>query len=181
MDRDVLRRWLINGLAVAVLGTVIVLGWRSDASTSPPSVGSIAPEYSAPDLDGRPVSLEELRGRVVVFNIWATWCPPCRKEMPDLQALHDRYSPEGLRVIGVSVDAAGTDEAVQQFLEEYGVTYTILRDPSDRISSVFMTQGVPVTILIDREGTVKWRRLGPVAADDEDLNSALTEAVRASE
>jgi peroxiredoxin len=97
--------------------------------------------------------------------------------MPDLQELHDRYSPQGLRVVGVSIDAAGADEAVAQFLEEYGVSYTILRDPGDRISSIFMTQGVPVTILIDADGTVLWRRLGPVSAEDEGLTRELQRAL----
>lgn len=175
---------MFSALPRIVLPLALGLGLIAGCGEVVPSygeVGSKVPEYGAHTLAGDSITLASLEGEPILLNIWATWCPPCRKEMPDLQALHDRYSPEGLRVVGVSVDAAGTDEAVQQFLEEYGVTYTILRDPSDRISSVFMTQGVPVTILIDREGTVKWRRLGPVAADDEDLNSALTEAVRASE
>jgi peroxiredoxin len=97
--------------------------------------------------------------------------------MPDLQELHDTFSPRGLQVVGVSIDAAGSDEAVRQFLEEYNVTYTILRDPSDRISSVFMAQGVPVTVLIDAGGTVLWRRLGPVSAEDEGLRAALGRAL----
>jgi peroxiredoxin len=140
-------------------------------------VGDKAPDYGAVTLAGDSITLASLHGSPVLLNIWATWCPPCRREMPDLQELHDTFSPRGLQVVGVSIDAAGSDEAVRQFLEEYNVTYTILRDPSDRISSVFMAQGVPVTVLIDAGGTVLWRRLGPVSAEDEGLRAALGRAL----
>lgn len=164
------------GLAFALLLGIILAGC-GNIMPSYGEVGGRAPEYGAVTLDGDSITLASLQGEPVLLNIWATWCPPCRKEMPDLQALHDRFSPQGLRVVGVSIDASGTDEAVRNFLDEYGVTYTILRDPSDRVSTAFMAQGVPVTLLIDAGGTVTWRRLGPVTSDDEGLNQALQEAL----
>lgn len=169
------KRWNIFAFTL-ILGTTLAAGC-GEVFPSYGEVGDRAPDYGAHTLTGDSITLASLRGEPVLLNIWATWCPPCRKEMPDLQALHDRYAPQGLRVVGVSIDAAGMDDAVRQFLEEYEVTYTILRDPSDRISSVFMTQGVPVTILIDSKGTVLWRRLGPVSAEDEGLNQALVKSL----
>jgi cytochrome c-type biogenesis protein len=151
--------------------------------TTPPSrgeVGSQVPAYAAPTLAGDTVSLASLQGKPVLLNVWATWCPPCRKEMPDLEALHEKYAPAGLQVVGISIDAAGSDEQVRQFLEEYGVSYRILRDPGDRISSIFVSQGVPVTVLIGADGTVLWRRLGPVTMDDPGLNDALSHALQRS-
>jgi peroxiredoxin len=165
-------------ILVLALGLLAITGCGG-AFPSYGEVGAKAPDYGAVTLAGDSVTLASLHGSPVLLNIWATWCPPCRKEMPDLQELHDRYSPRGLQVVGVSIDAAGTDQAVREFLEEYGVTYTILRDPSDRISSVFMAQGVPVTVLIDAGGTVLWRRLGPVSAEDEGLTAALGRALQA--
>lgn len=141
-------------------------------------VGSPAPEYSAVTLGGDTVSLASLRGEPVLLNIWATWCPPCRKEMPDLQALHEELGPRGLRVIGVSVDASGADDLVREFLSDYGVTFEILRDPAERIATTFATQGVPVTILIGSDGTILWRKLGPVSVDDPQLRDALDRAIR---
>lgn len=173
------RRKLIRTLTLA-LPLALGLGALAGCGNAFPSYGEVgdkAPDYGAATLSGDSITLASLRGSPVLLNIWATWCPPCRKEMPDLQELHERYSPQGLRVVGVSIDASGADEAVADFLEEYGVTYTILRDPADRIASVFMTQGVPVTILIDADGTVLWRKLGPVSAEDEGLAAALRRAL----
>jgi peroxiredoxin len=93
--------------------------------------------------------------------------------MPDLQALHEEFGPRGLRVIGVSVDAAGSDDQVREFLDDYGITFSILRDPAERVATAFATQGVPVTVVIDPEGTVVWRRLGPVSREDPGLKEAL--------
>ena len=143
----------------------------------PGTVGATAPEYAARTLDGDTVSLAELRGQAVLLNVWATWCPPCRKEMPDLQALHEELGPRGLNVVGVSIDAAGADEIVREFLDEYGITYTILRDSDERVSSAFPAQGVPITVLIDPKGTIVWRHLGPLTADQPDLREALERAL----
>lgn len=169
-------RGAITGVVLLLLMSLVAIGCGG-AFPSYGEVGGKAPDYGATTLAGDSITLASLRGSPVLLNIWATWCPPCRKEMPDLQELHERYSPRGLQVVGVSIDAAGSDQAVAEFLEEHGVTYTILRDPTDRISSTFMAQGVPVTILIDADGTVLWRRLGPVSAEDEGLTAALAKAL----
>lgn len=134
-------------------------------------------EYGAVNLAGDSVTLTQLRGHPVLLNIWATWCPPCRKELPDLQALHEEYAPRGLRVVGVSIDAAGADDLVEHFVEEYGITYEILRDPGERVASVFPSQGVPTTVLIGADGTIVWRHLGPLEADDPALREALDGAL----
>src|SRR5690606_10269991 len=139
----------------------------------PGAVGSTAPEYAARMLDGDTISLVALRGQPVLLNVWATWCPPCRKEMPELQALHEELGPKGLYVLGVSIDAAGADEIVREFLDEYDITFAIARDPDERVTTAFPAQGVPITVLIDPEGTIVWRHLGPVSADQPDLRAAL--------
>lgn len=171
----------VLGALVPIALSAVLLTSCGSGMPSYGEVGSRAPEYGAKTVDGDSITLASLEGAPVLLNIWATWCPPCRKEMPDLQELHERYSPAGLQVVGVSIDAGHADEDVVEFLEEYGVTYTILRDPTDRISSVFMAQGVPVTLLIGADGTVLWRRLGPVTAEDEGLRSALARALPEAE
>src|SRR5687768_2916004 len=117
----------------------------------PVRVGDPAPEYAAPDLTGDTVALAALRGQAVLLNVWATWCAPCREEMPELQALHERFGTRGLRVLGVSVDASGSEDPIRYFLEEFGVSFTILHDPGDRVSRVFRLTGVPETFLIRSE------------------------------
>jgi peroxiredoxin len=157
----------------SILLVPLLIAACAEAPASRGEVGRPAPDYAAVTLDGDSVSLASLRGEAVLLNIWATWCPPCRKEMPDLQALHEEFGPRGLKVVGVSIDAAGSDEQVREFLDDYGITYPILRDPGERVATAFATQGVPVTVLIDPDGTVVWRRLGPVSMEDPALREAL--------
>src|SRR5690606_9627000 len=90
----------------------------------PLAIGDVAPDYGAPTLGGDTIRLESLRGSPVLLNVWATWCPPCREEMPALQELHERYADRGLRVVGVSVDSRGAEAAIRQFLDEGGLTFT---------------------------------------------------------
>ncbi len=138
-------------------------------------VGSPAPEYSATALDGEAVSLADHEGRVVLLNVWATWCPPCREEIPALQELHERYVARGLDVVGVSIDGRGERDNIPAFLDGFGVSYPIWLDPAERVTSVFRTQGVPTTFLIGRDGTLLWRHVGPVTADHAELNRLLGE------
>ncbi len=167
-----------KGLALAFAAGALL---TACADVPPPAgaVGSIAPDYAARTLDHDTVSLAEFRGNAVLLNVWATWCPPCRQEMPDLQALHEEFEGAGLRVVGVSTDAAGADELVRDFLAEYGITYTILRDPGERIMSIFPAPGVPLTVLIDSEGRVAWRHLGPLTSNDPTLRDAIARALPA--
>ncbi|MBI4408791.1 MAG: TlpA family protein disulfide reductase [Gemmatimonadetes bacterium] len=169
----------ILALALALALAPALLGCEG-AGGAEAGVGEPVPEYGALSLVGDSVSLAELRGSAVLLNVWATWCPPCRREMPELQALHERNATRGLRVVGVSIDARGADDLVEDFLDEYGITYAIWRDPDERVASAFAIQGVPATILIDRAGIVRWRRLGPISAEDPALVEALEEVLQGS-
>jgi cytochrome c biogenesis protein CcmG, thiol:disulfide interchange protein DsbE len=122
--------------------------------------GDDAPSYAAMDLAGDTVRLVDLRGEVVVLNLWATWCHPCREEMPALQALHEALADRGLRVVGVSIDGRSSADLIPGFLEEVGVTFPILRDPEERVVRAFTTMGVPETFLIGRDGTLLHRWIG---------------------
>jgi peroxiredoxin len=155
--------------AVAVLlPAAAVLACADASSYRPLQAGDQAPDFAAPRLDGDTVRLSELRGQPVLLNIWATWCPPCREEMPGLQALHERYG-DRLRVLGVSIDSPGADGAVREFVREYGVSFTILHDPAERVTRQYRTIGVPETFLIDGAGRIAHRWIGkfdPLAPDE---------------
>lgn len=138
------------------------------------TTGDEAPAFAAATLAGDTVSLSGLRGDVVMLNIWATWCIPCRAEMPGLQALHEQFQDEGLRVIGVSIDAGSATSSVRMFLEDFGITFTILHDPSERVTRAFRSMGVPETFLIGRDGRLVTRWIGKF----DPLAGATTEAVR---
>jgi cytochrome c biogenesis protein CcmG, thiol:disulfide interchange protein DsbE len=156
-----------------ILSLLLVTAACSDAPRFSAGVGDQAPAYGASLLGGDSVSLAQLKGNVVLLNVWATWCIPCRKELPELQALHKQYEPRGLRVVGVSVDETGTDSSVREYAQELGITYSILRDPDQRVYSAFSIVGVPASFLIDREGRIAWMLYGPFTSTNPELQRAL--------
>ncbi len=154
----------------------------TDKSARPPGdgrveVGAPAPSYATLSLNGDSVSLAGQHGKVVLLNIWATWCHPCRTEIPELRAIHERYRDRGLELVGVSVDSEGTDEAVRSFMKDFEMTFPVWRDPEERISTRFLAVGVPATFLIDREGILRWRKTGPIAPGDTSLTAAIERAL----
>jgi cytochrome c-type biogenesis protein len=122
---------------------------------------------------GATVSLSDFRGEVVLLNVWATWCTPCRWETPFLQTLHEAHAPRGLTLLGLSVDAAGAREQVRSFTEEEGVGYRILLDPEQSVMDAYGVLGLPATFLIDREGNIRFLRYGPVSEDDPSFMESL--------
>ena len=150
----------------------------SRALPAPVEVGRPAPPYRTTSLTGDSVSLAQLRGKVVLLNVWATWCHPCRDEIPQLQALHAQYKDRGLELVGVSVDVDGADADIREFMKEFAMTYPVWRDPAERVSAQFLVVGVPTTFLIDREGVLRWRKTGPIQPGDTALIGALETALR---
>jgi peroxiredoxin len=132
-------------------------------------VGSAAPELAATSLSGEPSSLASLRGSPVLLNVWATWCEPCRQELPELVRLHERYARRGLRVVAVSVDRERTREEVAAFVTKRALPFSVWLDPQDRASAAFGVATLPATFLIDRDGVIRWRSHGAVRADDREL------------
>lgn len=156
-------------LALALL--LVACGETSQPG--PGEIGTVAPAFGAVALNGDSVNLAKLKGDVVLLNVWATWCIPCRREIPELQALHQEHSERGLHVVGVSVDDSSADADVEEFAKSFSMTYTILRDPGESVSNAFRIPGVPASFLIDREGIVRWRHLGPFKATDSTFLAAL--------
>lgn len=137
----------------------------------------MAPPYSAVTLDGEPVSIADLRGEVVLLNVWATWCTPCRQEVPELQALHEAHADEGLRVVGVTVDSRSAEDEIHEFIDQFGMTYDVWWDPDQSAVSTFSAMGVPLTVLIDRAGQIHWRHLGAFERGDPELTAAVQAAL----
>ena len=139
-------------------------------------VGSIMPEYSAMWLDGTKFELNERRDKVVLLNLWATWCGPCRYEIPELQALHDKYAPKGFEVVGVSVDESGV-EAVRDFVKEHKMAYPVVLDAEGKLANVFQTSVLPTSVIIDRNGKIVWKKFGAIMPNDEELVKAVEGAL----
>jgi peroxiredoxin len=171
----------MSRFAGSLLALLCVLGCdRGDARREglrAPAIGAAAPDYSAIDPTGAPVSLAALRGSVVVLNVWATWCRPCLEEIPQLSALHATFAPQGARVVGVSIDAAGMGADVTDFANQHQMRYTVWLDPDRTVSVKFLTMGVPETFVIDRQGIIRARVIGALRSGDTTLTSAVRRAL----
>lgn len=126
----------------------------------PPRTVKAAPSFSLPSLQGGgEISLERYRGKVVLVHFWATWCIPCRHEMPKLQRLWQRYRNEGLVVLGINVDR-GDKSLVANFAHQYGIDFPILLDPSGNVRNRYHVRGLPTTYILDRKGRFKGLAIG---------------------
>jgi len=106
-------------------------------------------DFTLTDLEGKPWSLKSLQGKVVLVNFWATWCPPCRKEMPDLESLYKQFQKQGLVILAISDEDASK---VKPFIAGQGISYTVLLDPGRKVNTLFHVMGIPKTFIYDRSG-----------------------------
>lgn len=115
-------------------------------------IGKPAPDFTLKDLEGATVSLKSLRGKVVLVNFWATWCPPCRIEMPSMNGLYEKFKGKGLMILGVSSDQS--EEQIRKFLEKTQVTFPILLDSENTIAPIYKVIALPTSYIIDRDGVL---------------------------
>lgn len=170
---------LLLFLAATIIGGFFsVRAVRQDLTTA--GVGSRAPSFAAATLDSVPRTrtLADYSGDVVLLNLWATWCAPCRVEMPSIQNLHDAYASRGLKVVAVSVDAGGTGGQIRAFADSLDLTFEILHDSTGGIQRAYLTTGVPETVVIGRDGIIRKRVRGAIHWDSP-ANRALVEQLLA--
>ena len=154
-----MKKKLLTGLALTGVVALLLLFASPSYRQGEPSVaGSAAPNFSF-TLEGKPSRLADLRGKVVVLNFWATWCPPCVEEMPSLNRLHEQLAPRGAVILGISVDEDGA--AYEKFLQDHNIHFPTYRDPSKQISSAYGTFMYPETYIIDRQGRITRKIIGP--------------------
>ena len=170
-----------------VLGLVAVLGAGLFAATHllgdelfPVTVGARAPDFRATTLDAAPrvKTLADYRGDVVLLNVWATWCAPCRVEMPSMEQLHRELGPRGLHVVAISIDDPGSEQQIRDFAKQLGLTFEILHDASGKIQKQYQTTGVPETFVIGRDGVIRKKVIGAATWNSEG-NRALFEQLLA--
>ncbi len=142
-----------------------------DKRASDGLVGKPAEGFLLSGLDGVPVSLEALKGRVVLVNLWATWCGPCRHEMPDIEALHREFADKGLMVLAVDVAEEAAD--VDAYIREHGYTFKVLLDSDGAVANQYRADGIPTSLIIDREGAVTHHFVG--ARTGREFREALKE------
>ena len=135
----------------------------ASAASMPGKAPAAAPVWALQNLDGKTQRLEDLRGTVVLLNFWATWCPPCREEIPDLIRVHQAFAARGVTVVGLAVDDSGAD-AIKAFVAKYGITYPVVLGNID-IAQQYRVNGIPASFLIDRQGRIVKRWNGPRAEE----------------
>jgi len=138
-----------------------------------PGTPEIAPDFALSDLSGRAVRLSALRGRVVLVNLWTTWCPPCREEMPSMERLYQRVRDRGVELLAVSEDDPDTQDAVRTFVREMDVSFPVLLDPDREVGRLYGVWGYPETFVIDRQGRIVERVIGPRAWDSPEQVAAI--------
>jgi cytochrome c biogenesis protein CcmG, thiol:disulfide interchange protein DsbE len=149
---------------LTVLGVVLALALGLFAATRflgdelfQIEVGSKAPPFEAVTLDtpAKPATLADYAGKVVLVNVWATWCLPCREEMPSMQALYKDFAPRGFEIVAVSIDEPDDADKIRAFVREFGVTFDVLHDRAGAIQKTYQTTGVPENFLIGADGVVR--------------------------
>jgi peroxiredoxin len=147
-------------VTTAVFGVALAIKLRPQIELL--EIGSSAPEFHATDLHtGRPASLADYRGKVVLLNIWATWCGPCQVEIPSLQRLYEAYGDKGLKLVAVSIDDYVGEDSIRAFAKHFGVTFEVLHDSTHSIERDYQATGYPETFIIGREGSIRRKWIGP--------------------
>jgi peroxiredoxin len=159
-------------------GTLAALALSLALSTSAHAVGlkDSAPDFTLKSLEGSNLRLEEYRGQVVLINFWASWCGPCRQEMPLLDRLHHRYEDTGFAVLGVNVE--GEAAPAQEIVDKTNVTFPILIDDGQKVSELYNLQAMPSTVVIDRDGVVRYIHLGYKPGDEAKYVEVVKKLIR---
>ena len=149
-----LNTWIRGVTVAAMLATTSLVG----------ASASMAPTFTLPSRAGDNVSLAQLKGRVVMLNFWASWCGPCRQEMPLLDQMHKRYSALGFTLVGVNVDANSKD--AEEWLSKTPVSFPVLFDRESKVSAMYDVKAMPSTVFIDRKGNVRYLHKGYKPGDE---------------
>jgi cytochrome c biogenesis protein CcmG/thiol:disulfide interchange protein DsbE len=153
------------GFAAMTIGLVIAVvacAGSGVGGSQGVNVGNRARDFVFQTLDGQEVSLSDYRGQVVLVNFWATWCPPCRAEIPDLEAAYQDYRDEGFVVLGVNVEEPV--ETIRPFVEEIGISYPILLDEDGEALKIYRAIGLPMSLILDQDGVIQVRHAGTLTA-----------------
>jgi len=153
------------------LGLALVASLMVGAANAQP-----APDFTLQSSTGENVRLAEQRGKVVMLNFWASWCGPCRQEMPLLDAMHKRYSAAGFVLYGVNVEEDNTD--AKKLIKELGVDLPVLYDPESKASSLYKVDAMPTTVLIDKKGQIRYVNRGYKPGDENKYRDQIRELIK---
>ena len=161
----------LRKLALAIIIATTAVGLAAAASVSGP-----APNFTLKSLDGKNLKLSEMRGDVILINFWASWCGPCRQEMPLLNSLHKKYEPLGFTVLGVNVEE-NTDDA-RGFLSNFPVDFPVLLDNKNKVSKQYDVVAMPTTVVVDRDGNMRFLHKGYKPGDEKAYRQMVKKLIR---
>jgi len=155
------RQLLVGIVGLAILALAFGVVWLQSSKYEPLAVGMPAPDFKLPDLEGKTRQLSDYRGKVVFLNFWATWCKPCKEEMPSMQILWENFKTEDFVMLGVSMDRVTTKKDIPSFIESMSLTFPILMDSWGQTDMRYKLMGVPETYIIDQNGILREKVIGP--------------------
>ena len=167
-------------LAMVLVGSLIAMGCSAGRNpTGVPEIGNLAPDFQLDNLDGQSVSLSDYRGKPVLVNFWATWCVPCRSEMPLIQNVFadKKWADEGLVVLAIAIGASPA--SIGKFVEKHGLTFPVLLDSKQDVFREYYAFAPPTTFFIDREGIIREIKVGPFSSSSE-IERSLREICKSS-
>jgi len=167
-----MKRWIGT---VVLLATCLLAGCNKPET--PAIEGNPAPDFTLKDLAGKPVQLSSLKGKVVLVNFWATWCPPCREEVPSMVRLNQAMQGKPFQMLAISIDEGGK-EAVESFFRKGGVTLPALLDTDGKVAKRYGTTGVPETFVVDGKGVILKKVIGPMDWSAPEVIAALDDLTR---
>ena len=150
------HRWVFVFLGIALLGSIGLAGCDSGKTT-----GELAPDFTLDDLEGKSVTLSDFRGQPVFINFWATSCPPCREEMPDMEKVYQEYKDTGLVIIGV--DLGESVSTVQEFVEDNGYSWIFVIDKDGKATQDYRVTTIPKSVFVDKDGRIRYEHVGPMS------------------
>jgi len=155
-----LPKAVIIGVVIAAIIVVVIVVLSQKQNFTLMTPGAEAIDFTLPDLEGKEHTLSSMRGNVIFLNVWATWCGPCKEEMPSMQFLHEKFKGKPFKIVAVSIDK-DTDDVVKKFADDLNLTFLILHDRKGRIKDTYKTTGVPESFIIDQNGIVAEKIWGP--------------------
>lgn len=154
-------RLFIMVAGAVILAVVFGIVWLQSAKYEPLVVGKLAPDFALSDLNDKPYRLSDFRGKVVFLNFWATWCKPCREEMPSMEVLYKNFEKDGLVILAVSIDRVTTTKDIPPFVKGMNLTFPVLIDSWGQTDKPYKRLGVPETFVIDQQGIIREIVIGP--------------------
>ena len=155
------RQLVVAVVGLAILALAFGIVWMQSSKFEPLVVGMTAPDFSLPDLEGKTRQLSDYRGKVVFLNFWATWCKPCKEEMPSMQLMWENFKSEDFVILAVSMDRVTTKKDIPPFVENMKLTFPILTDSWGQTDKRYKLMGVPETYIIDQDGILREKIIGP--------------------